>query len=472
MTGTDCGHAAAVEEGMAEPLFPVAASVEEAEHGGLPAAAAAARAARAARPGASRGGRVLGLAAALCAACAVALLARAQARPRHAAGAAAGEATGLFLFGALASAAEAMLTGAKAAKAVSGGISDFNGIMNNENLSEEISKLEQRFKLGYNKTTVNDPHWRKFLPNATENLSQEKLREMLFPHVHRHDGNLCYDDEEEHAGLCYPQCSLLTFGTHPYRTSAFSCCSRAPCQWDQTAFRSSICGGFDVSGDSANGICPHLPGACLANEELLNGLCYKKCSILTEGEYMFRTGPLTCCKFRSQLACTAGAKGPGGSYDISSPRFATGGGLCTSEMPCMIHPPSRAMAENAVWEPWDNFTDELDNLTDELEGSTTEEEAASRLLDGSTAIGEAEAEVAPTGSAPASATDNAAAAIAAEEEAIAAVEEAVKAAKEAAAAAKAQAARSAAQPGSGRGGTESEGAASTEAPSVEAAAMK
>ncbi|CAK0885829.1 unnamed protein product [Prorocentrum cordatum] len=263
---------AAVEEGIAEPLCPGRCSVpgvaaEEAERGGLLAAAAGR-----ARPGLPRGGRALVLAAALCAGCAGALLAGRQARPRGAASADAGDATGLFLFSALASAAEAMLTGAKAAKAIGGGVSDFQGLLNNKNLSEEISKLEARFKLGYNKTMTLDPSWRKFLPNATENLSKEELRQMLFPAVHRHDGNLCYDDEEEHAGLCYKRCSLLTFGTHPYRTSAFSCCSRAPCQWDETAFRTSICGGFDVSGDTANGICPHVPGACLANEELLNGL--------------------------------------------------------------------------------------------------------------------------------------------------------------------------------------------------------
>ncbi|CAK0885825.1 unnamed protein product [Prorocentrum cordatum] len=273
MAGTACAHPPPWRRASPSRCAPGGAPCQgwprrtRAERGGLLAAAAGR-----ARPGLPRGGRALVLAAALCAGCAGALLAGRQARPRGAASADAGDATGLFLFSALASAAEAMLTGAKAAKAIGGGVSDFQGLLNNKNLSEEISKLEARFKLGYNKTMTLDPSWRKFLPNATENLSKEELRQMLFPAVHRHDGNLCYDDEEEHAGLCYKRCSLLTFGTHPYRTSAFSCCSRAPCQWDETAFRTSICGGFDVSGDTANGICPHVPGACLANEELLNGL--------------------------------------------------------------------------------------------------------------------------------------------------------------------------------------------------------
>ncbi|CAK0809569.1 unnamed protein product [Prorocentrum cordatum] len=441
----ECGPLAAAEEGMAEPLCPeallvaagspAAASVEEAEHGGLLAAAAARRA----RPGASRRGRVLGTAAALCVALAVALLAKQWARSRRAASADTGETTGLFLFGALAGAAEVMLTGAKAAKAIGGGYKDFNGLLNNSDMSKEISTLEAMLKVGVNKSIVLDPSWKKFLPNETQGMNESQMRAMLFPRLQRHDGNLCYDDEEEHAGLCYKRCELLTFGTHPFRTSAFSCCRSAPCDWDRTAFKMGICGGYSVSGDTANGMCPHTPGACLANEELLNGLCYKKCAILTVGEYMYRTGPSTCCKFRSQLACTAGAKGPGGNYAIVNTSFATGGGLCTKEMPCTVHMPLVRMSENKEWFPWDNIT----NITgqDALESGTTTEEAARRQLDDTTLADEEEEAV----GAPAGAADNLAAAIAAEKKAIAVMQEAVKAAKEAAAVAKAQAAPSAAE---------------------------
>eukprot|EP00930_Biecheleria_cincta_P072700 TRINITY_DN60055_c0_g1_i1.p1 TRINITY_DN60055_c0_g1~~TRINITY_DN60055_c0_g1_i1.p1 ORF type:complete len:144 (+),score=38.69 TRINITY_DN60055_c0_g1_i1:66-497(+) len=38
------------------------------------------------------------------------------------------------------------------------------------------------------------------------------------------DGNKCQDDEEEFMNLCYKKCSILTQGTHRYRTSAFTCC--------------------------------------------------------------------------------------------------------------------------------------------------------------------------------------------------------------------------------------------------------
>jgi len=374
---------------------------------------------------------------------AVALLAAQRARSgHHAAGAGPGDATGLFLFGALAGAAEAMLTGAKAAKAIGGGYSDFNGLLNNSEMSEQISILEKKLTIGVNKSIVLDPSWRKFLPNETKGMNKSQMREMLFPRLHRHDGNLCYDDEEEHAGLCYKRCELLTFGTHPFRTSAFSCCRSAPCDWDRTAFKMGMCGGYSVSGDMANGMCPHVPGACLANEELLNGLCYKKCAILTVGQYMFRTDPSTCCKFRSHLACTAGAKGPGGQYAVVNTSFATGGGLCTKEMPCTVHLPIVPLSENKEWFPWDNVTeqDALEGETTTEEGMTTED-AARRQLDAPSSTGE-EGEAA---AAPASAADNLAAAVAAEEEAVAAAREAVKVAKEAAAVARAQTSLSASE---------------------------
>jgi len=143
--------------------------------------------------------------------------------------------------------------------------------------------------------------------------------------------------------------------------------------------------------------------------------------------------------------------------------------LCTKELPCTVHLPIRGMAENEVWQPWEN-------LTDELEGSTTTEEAVERLLDDTTPIGEPEVEMPLIGIAPVSAADSTAAAIAAEEKAIAVVEEAVEVAKEAAAVAKeAQAALSAEESANGSGSTTLEGSITTKTPwtpSVEAAALK
>ncbi|CAK0800856.1 unnamed protein product, partial [Prorocentrum cordatum] len=69
-----------------------------------------------------------------------------------------------------------MFTGAKAAKAVGGGYKDFNGLLNNSDMSKEISALETMLKVGVNKSVVMDPSWRKFLPNETEGMNESQMR--------------------------------------------------------------------------------------------------------------------------------------------------------------------------------------------------------------------------------------------------------------------------------------------------------
>jgi len=114
------------------------------------------------------------------------------------------------------------------------------------------------------------------------------------------DGNSCQDDEEEFMNLCYKKCSILTQGTHRYRTSAFTCCqadSKSQCSLTNQQVNTKICGGFDVSGNinGQESACPHKFGTCYENEELYLGVCYKKCSILTNSEYSNRISPLSCC---------------------------------------------------------------------------------------------------------------------------------------------------------------------------------
>lgn len=106
----------------------------------------------------------------------------------------------------------------------------------------------------------------------------------------------CKPDEELYGGLCYKQCSVLTHGANPIRTSSWTCCESHPC----TPFNQKgdvgltlLCNGYDVGSD---GRCPHAPGACPHNEELLGGVCFKKCSILTKGEFPYRSAAATCCK--------------------------------------------------------------------------------------------------------------------------------------------------------------------------------
>jgi len=110
------------------------------------------------------------------------------------------------------------------------------------------------------------------------------------------DGNACQDDEEMDSGTCYKKCSDLTGGSHPIRTSAFSCCASKPCTFSNTWTHMGMCFGYDVAADSHPGKCPHTPGACLTDEDDFNNMCYKKCSLLTNGGYPNRVAAATCCK--------------------------------------------------------------------------------------------------------------------------------------------------------------------------------
>lgn len=113
----------------------------------------------------------------------------------------------------------------------------------------------------------------------------------------------CAHDEEKHLNLCYKKCSSLTDNKFPVRSSAFSCCQSVPCGFFNQKLSFKICGGFDVSGDSIGGGCPHKLGSCLDNEELHFGLCYKRCSILTGFQYPYRKGGATCCTEESKIGC-------------------------------------------------------------------------------------------------------------------------------------------------------------------------
>mmetsp|Transcript_47742 Transcript_47742/g.128813 ORF Transcript_47742/g.128813 Transcript_47742/m.128813 type:complete len:241 (+) Transcript_47742:3-725(+) len=157
---------------------------------------------------------------------------------------------------------------------------------------------------------------------AQDSANQEKMRLLLSRANDLHDGNTCPDDEEEHAGLCYKKCSLLT-GDHPIRTSAFSCCKEAPCTLLNQKVKFRICSGFDVAGDSQGGGCPHGRGACYVDEELHADRCYKRCSLLTSGDYMFRSAAETCCKYdphKSVVPCLDPR------HTNTSQAFAAGGG--------------------------------------------------------------------------------------------------------------------------------------------------
>jgi len=153
------------------------------------------------------------------------------------------------------------------------------------------------------------------------------------PQENMQDGNKCDDNEEMHAELCYKKCSLLTQGAYTHRVSAFSCCKTGECHNIFKLNTASLipCHGYDVSGADQSTACPHLPGTCLEDEEQFMGMCFKKCSIITDGKYPNRVGAASCCK-NTGVACldpfndmTKGAMAVGGGsgdHDGSTPAGA------------------------------------------------------------------------------------------------------------------------------------------------------
>lgn len=144
----------------------------------------------------------------------------------------------------------------------------------------------------------------------------------LAPSQDTNDGNPCEDDEEEHLGLCYKKCSLLTNGEAPIRISPFGCAkshSLGDVFGEKTAGLIP-CSGYDISGDAAGNGCPHRYGACLVDEEMSLGKCYKKCSILTQNKFPHRTSMSSCCKTTHIIECLSPANSK------MSTDFAKGGG--------------------------------------------------------------------------------------------------------------------------------------------------
>jgi len=164
--------------------------------------------------------------------------------------------------------------------------------------------------------------------------------EKLAPTENRTDGNICDDQEELYAGLCYKKCSLLTNGEAPIRTSTWTCCRNHPCGLSNqrgSVGGSVLCGGFGVN---AEGSCPHPPGVCLTDEEFSLGVCYQKCSVLTNGAFPFRYSAVTCCKTEG-----VGCLNPMNLR--SRPYFAVGGGAGdhNHDTPSLPHSPQQDLAE-------------------------------------------------------------------------------------------------------------------------------
>uniref|UniRef100_A0A7S4QS07 Uncharacterized protein n=1 Tax=Alexandrium monilatum TaxID=311494 RepID=A0A7S4QS07_9DINO len=112
----------------------------------------------------------------------------------------------------------------------------------------------------------------------------------------------CSSDEEIFAGLCYKKCELLAGSEYPIRTTAFTCCKETPCHPFNSRKDMGFCSGFSIAGGDKQG-CPHPPSSCQADEEVVAGVCYKKCSLLTGNEYSHRLTNMACCKMSLSYKC-------------------------------------------------------------------------------------------------------------------------------------------------------------------------
>jgi len=226
-------------------------------------------------------------------------------------------------------------------------------------LSPEHGRTDKAFDVGggegdHDPSTLATAHLPQLSLTEDESADEEAttttpvapVRMALKPLEVMDDGNVCADTEEFYGGLCYKRCALLTGGEASIRTSSWTCCRQHPCvPWKQVGSLGSkiLCNGFDISGD---GGCPHKPGACLLDEELYMGVCYKRCSLLTQGQYPHRTAAATCCKTTGLACLYAGNDRTNRDFDVGG-----GAGDGDASTPAEPHPPLQSLTEGDTAPP-------------------------------------------------------------------------------------------------------------------------
>lgn len=141
--------------------------------------------------------------------------------------------------------------------------------------------------------------------------------------------NVCLPDEELFQGLCYMRCSILTNGNAPYRQSASECCkdSNFFCLFMGNTKSPYFGMGGGQSPPTTAAHAPKVGGICDADghgsEESFNGLCYKKCSVLTGGKFPVRVNPTECCG-GGTLECLSGKGNVSGNAEFGAGVHAPG----------------------------------------------------------------------------------------------------------------------------------------------------
>mmetsp|Transcript_35380 Transcript_35380/g.75357 ORF Transcript_35380/g.75357 Transcript_35380/m.75357 type:complete len:307 (+) Transcript_35380:61-981(+) len=114
------------------------------------------------------------------------------------------------------------------------------------------------------------------------------------PELHLHEGWPCEPTEELFFGKCYISCANVTSGNFTFRDNDCTCCKEHPCDYsDEERFRSD-CPKHNADSKGEQAHPPFLTDCPFETEELFQGLCYKKCSLMTNDKYPIRTGMNTC----------------------------------------------------------------------------------------------------------------------------------------------------------------------------------
>lgn len=135
----------------------------------------------------------------------------------------------------------------------------------------------------------------------------------------------CGIGEEMHFSKCYQTCANMTENRFPFRASPCKCCKSIDCLKSNSAAAVNDCARFNVGATGLSAHRPYLPDCPYENEELFEGLCFYKCSLLTMGKYSLRTGVNTCSGDRYMSNWTMGLGMCNG--------FGIGGTKCMPHIP-------------------------------------------------------------------------------------------------------------------------------------------
>ena len=188
-------------------------------------------------------------------------------------------------------------------------------------------------------------------PPSTQKPTDPPSESALAPQLAGHDKDPCANDEEYVGGLCYAKCATLTGGSHPCRSSAWSCCAveAGPNCGEKAAMEScwvhpGFCFGYAIAGQAEakqqGSNCPTSLGACLTDEELFMNVCYKKCSAVTGGSHIYRVGAASCCNKQSHFECLW----PGNLKTDPTYNMGGGAGDHNSGTPSESHAPLKSLA--------------------------------------------------------------------------------------------------------------------------------